>query len=258
MKLTDYIKALSEGENVVMKSNLGYVITPNIIRRCFRLSQEEKMILFEIYSHYNESAKSAYPTQQHLAFCLGTTAGMISKNLRILEKKGFVKIIGKMKKRYVPLMNLHDNPFIVLTDWFVFAVKTIIKHDLEILGGDWADKMLQIVNIRQKKEYSQDDLYGEYLGKLQDGLSSKETLRMEFMIAISKHVEDMTGVKLEIDWEAEIQKQKQKEVRSSEKSLNRLQRREYKSKLIPQESTEEDREYYRELAERRRKQLLGG
>jgi hypothetical protein len=257
VKLTDYIKSLSEGENIDLKSNLGYVITPNIIRRCFRLSQEEKMILFEIYSHYNESTKSAYPTQQHLALCLGTSASMISKNLRSLDKKGFVKILGKKKKKYVPLFNLHDNPYIVLTDWFVFIVKTITKYDLDIIGGDWADKMLQIVNVTQKKEYTEDDLYGEYLRKLQEGLSIKEALRKEFIIAISIRVEDMAGMKLEIDWEAEIRKQKQKEVRSTEKSSTRFQKREYKSKLIPQESTEEGERIYQELRERRRKQLLG-
>lgn len=46
---------------------------------------------FEIYSHFNEEKGYAFPTQQTLALYLGISASSVSKHLKSLELKGFLK-----------------------------------------------------------------------------------------------------------------------------------------------------------------------
>jgi hypothetical protein len=90
LKLTDYFKALNEGKQMELVGNIGYVIFPNCIRRCLRVSSEELMLFTEICSLYNETKKYAYPTQQTLAMSMGVTASTVCRillHLRVLQNQ---------------------------------------------------------------------------------------------------------------------------------------------------------------------------
>lgn len=130
MRHTDYLKAFSEGKPIKEMVNRGYVLTPNAVRRCLRLTQEEKMVLFEIWALYSDQKGCAFPTQQTLAMSLGITSPSISKYLRKLEEKGFIQSSGSKgsRKRYRPSASLHSNPYILLSEWFHLAVEAFRHH----------------------------------------------------------------------------------------------------------------------------------
>ncbi|QOS98914.1 hypothetical protein JNUCC42_21275 [Brevibacterium sp. JNUCC-42] len=60
MRYTDHLKAFSEGKLLKDMANRGYVLTPNAVRRCLRLTQEEKLVLFEIWALNNEQKGYAF------------------------------------------------------------------------------------------------------------------------------------------------------------------------------------------------------
>lgn len=165
MKLTDYLKEMSEGKRIKHPANLGYVYTPNCIRRCLRLSQEEKLVLFEIYSLYNEGMGYAYPTQQTLAMNVGVSSSSISKSLKQLEQKGFISSHGKKgkSKKYVPNMLLHENPYLILSEVFHFGTKTINKKLPDDIDGTWGNKLLSFVNVKREVEFTEQDIYGSLI-----------------------------------------------------------------------------------------------
>lgn len=210
MKLSDYLKELNEGTTIDVVGNLGYVIAPNCIRRCLRLSQEEKLLLLEIFSHYNEDKHYAYPTQQTLAMYLGVSSASVSKHLKKLEAKGFITSRGRkgVKKRYFPSFNLNRNPYLVLSELFHFATKVISKKFPDSVSGEWGNNLLQFVNVRNKEEFTKTDTYGKYLRLLDADSLGDEALRYDFLNEITSYLEKVTGVQLKINWEEEVRDRK--------------------------------------------------
>ncbi|EKU42049.1 hypothetical protein C518_3003 [Lysinibacillus fusiformis ZB2] len=210
MKLTDYLKELNEGKKIKPTANLGYVYAPNCIRRCLRLSQEEKLVLFEIYSLYNEEKGCAFPTQQTLAMYVGVSSSSISKALKRLEEKDFIKSYGAKgkKKRYIPSFSLHGNPYLVLSETFHFASKVISKYIPEELCGAWGNKLLSLVNVKKEHEFSEIDMYGNFIKSFNTNTTSSELIAF-----IEQYICDTYCIKLDIDWKEEIKKsQKEKTV----------------------------------------------
>lgn len=199
MKLVDYLKKLYEGTELKTTANLGYVVAPNCIRRCLRVSQEEKMLLLEIYSLYNEEKGYAYPTQQTLAMNLGVTSSTVCKLLKRLEEKGFIESIGRKgsKKRYHPSFSLHLNPYIILSETTHFAVKVINEKIPDEIGGDWANKLLQFINVNKKEEFSELDKYGYLLQNYSENAPD------ELLKIITDYVSTVCNIELEIDWSLE-------------------------------------------------------
>ncbi|WCN36482.1 helix-turn-helix domain-containing protein [Aneurinibacillus uraniidurans] len=111
MKISDYLMTLAEEIDFQVCTNRGYVITPNCVRRCIRVPKEEKLVLFEIYSHYNNEKGYASPTQQTLALYLGISTSTVSKHLKSLEQKGFIKSRGGKGRSniYFPSFDLKNN-----------------------------------------------------------------------------------------------------------------------------------------------------
>lgn len=210
MKLTDYLKELNEGKKIKPTANLGYVYAPSCIRRCLRLSQEEKLVLFEIYSLYNEEKGCAFPTQQTLAMYVGVSSSSISKALKRLEEKDFIKSYGAKgkKKRYIPSFTLHENPYLVLSEAFHFASKVISKHIPEELSGAWGNKLLSIVNVKKEHEFSEIDMFGKFIENFDENTTPTELIGY-----IEQYICDTYCIDLDINWNEEIKKsQKDKTV----------------------------------------------
>lgn len=205
MKLPDYLMILAEGADFEICSNRGYVITPNCVRRCIRVPQEEKLVLFEIYSHYNDEKGYAFPTQQTLALYLGISASTVSKHLKSLEQKGFIKSRGGKGKSkiYFPSFDLKNNVYLILSEWFFFAISVIRKKLHNSMGAEWANQLLQFVNVKISTE---NDLYGKFLIKLQKemGFAFEEDVILEFLNCMKEYVEQLTMQSLDINWEKEI------------------------------------------------------
>lgn len=201
MSLVKYMKLLNEGGEINTAANLGYVYIPNSIRRCLRLSQEEKLVLFEIYSLYNEDKGYAFPTQQTLAMYVGVSSSSISKALKKLEEKGFIKSSGRKgkKKRYYPQFNIHLNPYLVLSETFHFATKVINKWLEEDIGGDWGNKLLQLVNSNKNLEFTEEDAYGTIISNFKMQASIDELLSL-----ITGYVSQLCSRELNINWNEEI------------------------------------------------------
>lgn len=213
MKLVDYLKKINEGGSIKTAANLGYVYTPNSIRRCLRVSQEEKLLLFEIFSLYNEEKGYAFPTQQTLAMYSGVSSSSVSKVLTTLEEKGFIKAYGKKgkKKRYVPLMSVHSNPYLILSETFHFATKVIHKEIPEDISGDWGNKLLQFVNVNKKDEFTERDPYGLLLINF-----DKESSSEQLLILITDYISQLFSTELKINWKEEIERNKKRNISKKE------------------------------------------
>lgn len=216
MKLVDYLKTVSTGKELEINANLGYVYVPNCIRRCLRLSQEEKQLLFEIYCLYNEEKGYAYPTQQTLAMYMGTSSSSVSKTLKQLEEKGFIRSTGLKgkKKKYYLLMNLSSNPYVVLSEAFHFATKVINKQLEDNLKADWGDKLLQVINVSKKEEFTDLDKYGQLIREF-----PKRYVTNELLEHITKCVSLITNVDLKIDWAKAQAEHKEKVEKQGQKSI---------------------------------------
>ncbi|RUL47223.1 helix-turn-helix domain-containing protein [Lysinibacillus antri] len=213
MLLVNYLKKLNEGTDINVAANLGYVVTPHCIRRCLRLSQEEKLLLFEIYSLYNEERGCAFPTQQTLAMYLGVSSSSVSKSLKKLEEKGFIKSHGRKgkKKRYIPLFTIHRNPYLLLSETFHFATKIINKEIPEDISGDWGNKLLQFVNVNKKDEFTEKDPYGLLVANFEVKSSVEQLLNL-----ITQYVSKSFSIELEINWKEKIDENKKSNVNKKE------------------------------------------
>ncbi|WP_137671298.1 helix-turn-helix domain-containing protein [Paenibacillus naphthalenovorans] len=224
MKLPDYLMTLAEGIDIKVCTNRGYVITPNCVRRCIRVPQEEKLVLFEIYSHYNDEKGYAFPTQQTLALYLGISASSVSKHLKSLEQKGFIKSMGGKGKSkiYFPSFDLMNNVYIILSEWFFFAIQVIRKNLHDSMGAEWANLLLQFVNIKTSTE---NDLYGKYLTKLRKEMDIfHDEIILDFLNCMKEYVEQITKQPLVINWEKEIKLAIEKKKQLDKSTANKRKR----------------------------------
>lgn len=217
MLFVNYLKKLNEGTEIEITSNLGYVVTPHCIRRCLRLSQEEKLLLFEIFTLYNEEKGYAFPTQQTLAMYLGVSSSSVSKALKRLEEKGFIKSYGRKgkKKKYVPLMSIHSNPYLVLSETFHFATKVINKEIPEEISGDWGNKLLQFVNVNKIDEFTERDPYGLLIVNFDKKISAEQLL-----ILLTEYIRCLYSIEVDINWKVEIELNKNRINSKNEKKNN--------------------------------------
>jgi DNA-binding transcriptional regulator YhcF (GntR family) len=205
LRYTDYLKEFSKGKPMKEMVNRGYVLTPNAIRRCLRLTQEEKLVLFEIWALNSEQKGYAFPTQQTLAMSLGMTSPSISKHLKKLEGKGFIQSSGGKgtRKRYRPSASLQTNPYILLSEWFHLAVQSFRHHYSEQINGKWGDDLLSYVNVKKADEFTSADHYGQFLIQLQTA-ADVQTVKKEFLQDVTRHLERQTGKTIPMDWEKEM------------------------------------------------------
>lgn len=229
MNLPEYLMTLAKGTDFMVCPNRGFVLTPNCVRRCIRVPQEEKLVLFEIYSHFNNDKGYAFPTQQTLALYLGISASTVSKHLKSLEQKGFIRSKGGKgrAKIYIPSFQLKDNVYIILSEWFFFAIKVIRKKLHESMGAEWANQLLQFVNVKTPTEH---DRYGQFLLKLQKEIDFfQDDVILEFLNCLKEYVEQITTEPLVINWEAEIkseiEERKKSEKNNTHKSKPNLKNR---------------------------------
>jgi DNA-binding transcriptional regulator YhcF (GntR family) len=223
-KLSDYLKDLNEGRKLEISGNIGYVITPNCIRRCLRVSQEEKLLLFEIYSFYNDEKGSAYPTQTTLAMYVGTTPSTVTKHLKTLEEKGFIKSRGGRgrKKQYFPSFELHSNPYILVSEWFHFASKAINMHIYDSAKNEIAAHLTRYINVRKCDEFTSKDQYGRFITLAKH--NNLNEVRSEFLNNLTNYLSVSLGMSLTINWQLEINNLKEKRIPKKEKGRKEFYR----------------------------------
>ena len=244
MKLTDYLKELNAGKKLKPTANLGYVYAPNCIRRCLRISQEEKLVLFEIYSLYNEEKGYAFPTQQTLAMYVGVSSSSISKALKRLEEKEFITSYGAKgkKKRYIPNFALHENPYLVLSETFHFVTKVINKHIPEELCGAWGNKLLALVNVKKEYEFSDKDMYGKFIKSF-----DKNTTSSDLMVFITQYISNTYHIKLDIDWKNETKKNKEGNTVTPHSHFRNYNKRKSNELQLDEHDQEELKKWMREM-----------
>jgi biotin operon repressor len=222
IKLVDYLKELQEGKKVEISKNLGYVLSVACIRRCKRVSEEEKMVFHEILALYNEDKKCAFPTQLTLGMYLGLSASSINRHIESLEKKGFVTSRGRKgtKKSYVPSFELHLNPYLILSETFDWYVGTLQNNLPGGIDGKWCELLLRFVNVPQQKQFTEDDQYGYFLNELKYRPGSHRQIQLEFLNALSLYLSGITETKFEIEWEKELASFKASKLARDQKKAN--------------------------------------
>ncbi|MDQ0112530.1 hypothetical protein [Paenibacillus harenae] len=222
-KLDDYLSTLQAGECSDLVQNRGYVKIPACLRKMMRVTEEEKLVWFEIISLTNSEWGYANPTQQTLGMYLGVTTGTISKRLKNIEAKDLIASRGPKgrKRRYYPSLTLHTNPYFVLSETFHWALHVIAKHlsESEAKAG-WGDILLQFVNVKEKDQFTSADTYGNFLIELQDNPDRVIEIRLRFLDAITEYLKKHAKIYLVVDWKAELEESKQQKLMREKKQRN--------------------------------------
>lgn len=168
-----------DNEKLKMAANKGFVIAPQKIIRCFRLI--EKLLLLEILS-YMGANDYAFPSHKRLAFKLGKKSTASIKNaLKSLKDKGFIDWSsggGDMGTNHYVLMDLHYNPYIIMSEFTHFFVEEILAdYRSEISYEDIYLTVLETVE-KPKNARDEDDQYGICIDWLFKDINLKDRIDM--------------------------------------------------------------------------------
>ncbi|MBY3622814.1 hypothetical protein HGO21_25240 [Acinetobacter sp. CUI P1] len=211
-KIDEYLSTLQTGVGTDWIQNRGYVKIPACLRKMMRVTEEEKLVWFEIISLTNAKWGYANPTQQTLGIYLGVTTGTISKRLKSIEAKGLItsRGVSGRKRRYYPSILLHTNPYLILSESFHWALSVIAEKIAESeMKGRWADILLQFVNVKEKEQFTLADTYGNFLIELKDNPDQVVQIRLKFLNAITDYLKARTKIDVVIDWKEELESFKQ-------------------------------------------------
>lgn len=107
----------------VFHQNMYYIPYPNMIRKCYGLSMNERGVLLDILSHLGEN-EEAFPSQETIACNLGISESTVKSAITALEKKMFIKTIrrrGRVNRYRIDL--LESNPYFALSETIHFFLR---------------------------------------------------------------------------------------------------------------------------------------
>lgn len=207
--LTDF--ALGNHIGYLIHSNNGYVIAPQKILCCYRLNELEKDLLLLLASYMGNSSKVAFPSHETLAFKLGKkSATSIKTALGTLKTYKFIDWESgsstSQSNRYF-LMDLNMNALIILSETVQFVRDIIVKCygnkiSIEVLDST----ILKFIETSRDKWFSEEDIFGDYIKKLQDNIGVIYTNFMfnfygDFIESIEKTFDEVNLDNVNVIWE---------------------------------------------------------
>lgn len=202
-KLTD----LALGEQLLLTSNKGYVIAPQKVLRCFRLSDLESKLLLELMSLMGER-NYAFPGHKYLTFQLGKkSTTSIKKALKTLQEKGFIyweKRGGDLGTNHYWVENLHYNPYIIMSETTSYCVNKILEVYRGEIGYDALYGAVQdFIEPNKKEKGTETDLYSAYLKHLAENPEDRDSpnIYITYCDRLSDHIEKKTGFPIDILWD---------------------------------------------------------
>ncbi|MGG3889602.1 helix-turn-helix domain-containing protein [Metabacillus fastidiosus] len=189
-------------------SNEGYVIAPQKIIRCLRISDLEKLLLLELLSLMG-GANYAFPSHKYLAIRLGKKSPTsIKRALKTLQEKGFIywaKGGGDLGTNHYHVKNLFYNPYLIMSEMTFYCIEKI----LEIYRGDIAyddlyGAVLDFVEPKKGEEGIHKDRYDAYIKHLFQYPEDRDcpSLYTTYCDRLSDHIESKTGFGIDIMWES--------------------------------------------------------
>lgn len=202
-KLTD----IALEQKMLLASNKGYVIAPQKIIRCFRLSDLEVRVLLDLMSLMGEK-DYAFAGHKYLTFHLGKKSTTSIKNaLNSLKKKQFIywnKKGGDLGTNHYWLKNLYYNPYIIMSEATHYCVNKILEiYRNEIAYEDLYGAVLDFIEPKKSKEDVAIDMYSTFLQQLADNPEDRDcpNLYITYCDRLSDHIENKTGFSIDILWD---------------------------------------------------------
>jgi DNA-binding transcriptional regulator YhcF (GntR family) len=151
------------------QQNKYYIPYPNMIRKCYGLSMNERGVLLDILSHLGKN-EEAFPSQETIACNLGISESTVKSAITSLEQKGFIKTIRRRGHvNHYRIDQLESNPYITLSEtihyflrWYQprFVKKSIIQSVISsVINGDsYASYANKIAKAYKSKHESYPDI----------------------------------------------------------------------------------------------------
>lgn len=204
--ITEKLTDISLEHKRLLASNRGYVIAPQKVLRCFRLSDLEIRVLLDLMSLMGEK-DYAFPGHKYLTFHLGKKSVTSIKNaLSALKEKEFIvwKNGGNFGTNHYWVKNLHYNPYIIMSEATHYCVKKILEiYVNKISYEDLYGAVLDFIQPKNNVEGSDKDLYSHYLQHLADNPEDRDcpNLYITYCDRLSDHIENKTGFSIDILWD---------------------------------------------------------
>jgi hypothetical protein len=193
-------------EQLKVVSNTGFVITPQKIIRCFRLSDTEKVLLIDLLS-YMGATGYAFPSHGHLAFRLGKKSTASIKNtLSSLKEKGFIRWVtggGDLGTNHYEINNLYYNPYIIMSEFTHYVIDQILdKYRSKISYDKLYSTVLDIVQKPQNSINSEEDVYGIFINYLFEYPNARDSYQTYYLYAsiLTYHIERAANMGININW----------------------------------------------------------
>jgi hypothetical protein len=192
-------------------SNHGYVIAPQKVLRCFRLSEIEKTVLLDIASMTGDRGYAFY-SHNYLSFRLGKKSATTIKNaLKSLRSKNFIYWAlggGDLGTNSYRIENLFDNPYLILSEAVhYFADKLLYSFRNQIPYTKIYGSILHFVEQPMNIRNSERDIYGQFVGHLEKNPHERDCLElyMNLFARLFKSLWKHSKVYIHPDWQQSFQ-----------------------------------------------------
>jgi len=106
-----------------------YVVAPDVIRRNFFLSSNEKEVLWELFSWAANDGGFCSVSQRIMCTNLNLSESTVKKVINSLQKKQFIEKRKTTKRRNVyKIVDLRRNPYILLSEYCHKFLQRVIKY----------------------------------------------------------------------------------------------------------------------------------
>lgn len=205
--ISDKLTDLAIKDQLLLASNEGYVIAPQKIIRCFRLTDIEARLLLELMSLMGER-NYAFPGHKYLTFRLGKkSTTSVKRALKTLQEKGFIyweKGGGDLGTNHYWLNNLHYNPYIIMSEATFYCVDKILEtYRSEIAYETLYGAVLDFIEPSKNVKGTETDMYSRYLKHLFENPEDRDcpNIYITYCDRLSDHIEKKTGFSIDILWD---------------------------------------------------------
>ncbi|MCP8970466.1 hypothetical protein [Ectobacillus ponti] len=208
--------AFNENHSLKMTFNHSYVIAPQKILRCYRLTASEKMLLLDIMSSMGRGLY-AEVTFESLALRLELESIQeVIDTLNSLHEKGFIMWVGTfdydtvVPSRGLPFSSIgccpkpfHTNPYIIMSEFVHYYTDFIwgIYGD-QIQYSQLRKAIMGIVSSPELGKVEKKDIYGDTLAYLAQNPDVRDDLRLYFQFGnyLQFYIEQETDICIDPDW----------------------------------------------------------
>jgi hypothetical protein len=204
LRTPDYLVDLStDCGKLKLTSNHGYVVAPQKIMRCFRLTDFEKLLLLDLLS-FMGNKEYAFPSHKYLAIRHGKkSVTSIKETLNALYDKGFLKWSkggGDLGTNHYKITDLFFNPYIVMSEATYYFIDCLLYEYRSILSYEKLYGSVQaFINVSKTVEGTESDKYSIYLKHLKNFPKDRDnyTFYQNYLANLLYFIEESNGVTLD-------------------------------------------------------------